>query len=107
VGPRVREAIAQIMRHGNASVEDVADMLHMHARTLQRRLMVEGTTFERVRDDVRKRLAEIYLGNELLALAEVSHLLGYANQSVLTRSCLRWFGRTPLAMRQQIVGRGR
>jgi AraC-like DNA-binding protein len=107
ITPRVRMAIGQIMRHDNASVEDVADMLQVHPRTLQRRLMEEGATFERLRDDVRKQLAEIYLGNELVPLAEVAHLLGYANQSVLTRSCLRWFGKTPLAMRQQIVARGR
>jgi AraC-like DNA-binding protein len=95
------------MRHGNAAIEDVANMLNMHPRTLQRRLMQEGTTFEKVRDDVRKRMAEIYLANEIVPLAQVAHLLGYANQSVLTRSCLRWFGKTPLAMRQQVTGRGR
>ncbi|MGH8431573.1 MAG: helix-turn-helix domain-containing protein [Solimonas sp.] len=79
----------------------------MHPRTLQRRLTEEGATFEKVRDEVRKDMAETYLANQLVPLAHVAHLLGYANQSVLTRSCLRWFGRTPLAMRQQIAGRGR
>ena len=107
IGRRVHQAIAQIMRHGNATVEDVASMLNMHPRTLQRRLTAEGTTFERARDDVRRRLAEIYLANDVVPLADVAHLLGYANQSVLTRSCLRWFGRTPLAKRQQIMARGR
>jgi AraC-like DNA-binding protein len=100
---RVHQAVSQIMRHGNASIEDVSSMLHMHPRTLQRRLMSEGATFEKVRDDVRRHMAEAYLANELVPLAHVAHLLGYANQSVLTRSCLRWFGRTPLAMRQQVA----
>jgi AraC-like DNA-binding protein len=107
IARRVNQTVAQIMRHGNAAIEDVANMLNMHPRTLQRRLMQEGTTFEKVRDDVRKRMAEIYLANEIVPLAQVAHLLGYANQSVLTRSCLRWFGKTPLAMRQQVTGRGR
>ena len=97
----------QDVADGNAAIEDVANMLHMHPRTLQRRLTTEGTTFEKVRDDVRRRMAEIYLANEVVPLAHVAHLLGYANQSVLTRSCLRWFGKTPLAMRQQVTGRGR
>ena len=104
---RVKQAISQIMRNGNASVEDVAQLLSMHPRTLQRRLTEEGTTFEKVRDEVRKELAEVYLANHVVPLAQVAHLLGYANQSVLTRSCLRWFGKTPLAMRQQIAPRGR
>src|SRR5262245_23182733 len=107
IGRRVHQAVTQIMRNGNASIEDVASMLHMHPRTLQRRLTAEGTTFEKVRDDVRRHMAEIYLANDVVPLAHVAHLLGYANQSVLTRSCLRWFGKTPLAMRQQVTGRGR
>jgi len=107
IGRRVHQAIAQIMRHGNATIEDVADMLNMHPRTLQRRLMLEGITFERARDDVRRQLAQIYLANDVVPLAHVAHLLGYANQSVLTRSCLRWFGKTPLAVRHQVAGHGR
>jgi AraC-like DNA-binding protein len=106
-GEQVRHAAAQIMRHTNASIDDVASMLHMHARTLQRRLAEEGTTFERVRDEVRKRMAEVYLANDVVPLAHLAHLLGYANQSVLTRSCLRWFGKTPLALRQLVASRGR
>lgn len=104
---RVREAVARIMRHGNAGIEDAAHLLKLHPRTLQRRLTEEGTTFEKVRDDVRKEMAQIYLANHIVPLAQIAHLLGYANQSVLTRSCLRWFGKTPLAMRQQISARGR
>ena len=107
VSKRVHQAVWQVMRHGNASIDDVASMLHMHARTLQRRLMEEGTTFERVRDEVRRRLAEVYLANEVVPLVHVAQLLGYSNQSVLTRSCLRWFGKTPLAMRQDVIGIGR
>ncbi len=107
ISRRVHHAVTEVMRNGNASIEDVSEMLHMHPRTLQRRLTAEGTTFERVRDDVRRRMAELYLANHVVPLAQVAHLLGYANQSVLTRSCLRWFGKTPLAMRQQITARGR
>ena len=103
---RVREAIVQIMRRDNATIEEVAALLKTHPRTLQRRLTAAGTTFERARDDVRKYMAEIYLANDVVPLAYVAQLLGYANQSVLTRSCVRWFGKTPLAMRQEVT-RGR
>jgi AraC-like DNA-binding protein len=102
---RVRQAVAQIMRNGPVTIEDVAEMLSMHSRTLQRRLMAEGTSFERVRDDVRKSVAEIHLADALVPLAHVAFVLGYANQSVLSRSCLRWFGKTPLAMREALNGR--
>ena len=103
---RVREAIVQIMHHGNATIEDVGAMLQTHPRTLQRRLAEAGTTFERARDEVRKYMAEIYLANNTVPLACLSQLLGYANQSAFSRSCTRWFGKTPLVMRQEIT-RGR
>jgi AraC-like DNA-binding protein len=99
---QAHEALMNIMRAGPASIDDVADMLRMHPRTLQRRLMASGTTFERVRDNVRKSMAEFYLASDMVPLAQVAHLLGYANQSALTRSCVRWFGTTPLAFRQNL-----
>lgn len=99
---QAHEALMSIMRAGPASIDDVSDMLRMHPRTLQRRLMASGTTFERVRDNVRRSMAEFYLASDMVPLAEVAHLLGYANQSALTRSCVRWFGTTPLAFRQNL-----
>ncbi|MGH6950132.1 MAG: AraC family transcriptional regulator ligand-binding domain-containing protein [Vitreimonas sp.] len=105
IGRRVYQAVAQIMRNGAASIEDVGQMLNMHPRTLQRRLMAQGTSFEKVRDEVRRSMAEIYLADDLVPLAHVAFLLGYANQSVLTRSCLRWFAKTPLAVRDELNGR--
>ena len=105
ISRRVHQALARIMRNGPASIEDVSEMLKMHPRTLQRRLMEEGTSFEKARDDVRRGMAEIYLADDLVPLAHVAFLLGYANQSVLSRSCVRWFGKTPLAMREAFKGR--
>ena len=104
---RVLQAVMRIMNKSDPVIEDVADLLNMHPRTLQRRLASEGATFEGVRDNARRRLAEIYLANDVVPLAQVAQLLGYANQSVLTRSCQRWFGKTPLAMRQQFTAVGR
>lgn len=90
-----------ISSNGAASVDDVSSMLHMRARTLQRRLAEEGTSFEKVCDGVRRHMAEDYLADDTVPLAHVPDLLGYANQSALNRSCARWFGMTPLAVREQ------
>ncbi|MGH6950484.1 MAG: AraC family transcriptional regulator [Vitreimonas sp.] len=99
---RVHEAVAQLISsNSDATVDDVSSMLHMRARTLQRRLAEEGTTFKKARDGVRKHMAEDYLADDSVPLAYVPDLLGYADQSALNRSCVRWFGMTPLAMREQ------
>lgn len=96
---RTYQALAEIMRFGPANIDDVADMLRMHPRTLQRRLSDQGATFERLRDEIRKDMAERHLSNPLVPLSEVAAVLGYSNQSALARSCARWFGRSPKAMR--------
>jgi len=38
-------------------------------------------------------------------LTEVATLLGYSESSVLTRSCQRWFGCTPLTLRRNTGAR--
>ena len=48
---------------------------------------------------------EHYLRDTDLSLYLVARELGYAEQSVLTRSCRRWFGRTPGALRRDLRGR--
>ena len=63
----------------------------MHPRTLQRRLREEGTTFEDIKDEARRDLAQRYLAHPDVPLAQVTAVLDYSEQSALTRSCQRWF----------------
>jgi AraC-like DNA-binding protein len=98
---QVERVLSRLMRLGPATLADVAHVLRLHPRTLQRKLSALGLTFEHLRDEVRRDLAQSYLARETIPIAYVAHLLGYADQSVLTRSCLRWFGKTPLAIRRE------
>ena len=56
-------------------------------------------------DDVRRELAERYLRDTRITLSHLARELGYAEQSVLTRSCRRWFGRGPAAYRKELQPR--
>lgn len=98
---RVRRALRSTLSTTNGSKSAIADLLFLHPRTLQRKLALEGATFEDIRDDERKQTALHYLRETRIPLAQLSSLLGLAEQSVLTRSCLRWFGSTPSRIRQQ------
>ena len=72
----------------------------MHPRTLQRALASEGVTFESLRTEVYREAMLTYLRDTDIPLAEVARALGYADQSVLTRTCARWFGTTPARIRK-------
>ena len=96
---QVRQAIEALLGTGACGHREVANALYMHPRTLQRRLKEEGTTFETIKDDVRRDLATRYLSQPDLPLTQVTVLLDYSEQSALGRSCRRWFHTTPNGFR--------
>jgi AraC-like DNA-binding protein len=97
----VRTIVRQLLPTGAATLEVVAEQFHLHPKTLQRRLSDEGTTFAALVDQVRKDAADRYLRTTGMSLSHLARELGYAEQSVLTRSCKRWFGSGPAAYRNQ------
>lgn len=101
---RVRRLVRHFLSAGHARHGDIARALSVHPRTLQRRLAAEGVTFETLVDEVRKeqflQLAGLHQGP---GMTQIAHILGYAEVSVLTRSCKRWFGATPRQMRQRAL----
>jgi AraC-like DNA-binding protein len=97
----VRTIVRQLLPTGAATLDVVADQFNLHPKTLQRRLAEDHTTFAALVDQVRRDAAERYLRNSGISLTHLARELGYAEQSVLTRSCKRWFGAGPAAYRNQ------
>ena len=97
----VRTIVRQLLPTGAATLDVVAEQFHLHPKTLQRRLAHEATTFAALIDQVRKDAADRYLCTTGISLSHLARELGYAEQSVLTRSCHRWFGTGPAAYRNQ------
>jgi AraC-like DNA-binding protein len=96
---KVRIALEQQLSQGNCTQVEIAAALGMHPRTLQRRLREEGENFEAIKDEVRRDAAVRYLRQTRLPLKTIAGLLGYSELSVLYRSCHRWFGASPSAIR--------
>ena len=99
MGRPVRDLIRQLLPTGAATLEVIAAQFRLHPKALQRRLAKEGTTFAALVDAVRQDMARRYLRDTDMTLTHLARELGYAEQSVLTRSCGRWFGSSPLALR--------
>jgi AraC-like DNA-binding protein len=98
---RVRQALRRTLATTRGRKEDVAELLGMHPRTLQRRLDAERTSFEAIREEVRRETALRYLRETRIPLTQLAGILGLSEQSALARSCRRWFGTTPSRLRQQ------
>lgn len=102
---RVRMVIERSLGTGSTACTDIASAFALHPRTLQRQLRDEGTTFERLKDEARATLARSYLANQDLPMAQIAALLDYSEQSALSRSCRRWFGKSPRSVRASTPGR--
>jgi len=102
---RVKSIIHRELDQSDCSREAVAAMLDINPRTLHRRLRQEGTTFEAIREQVRRDLMVHYLAQSEIGIIEVAARLGYAEPAVLTRACKRWFGRAPKELRQSLTSR--
>ncbi|MBU8899079.1 AraC family transcriptional regulator [Corallococcus sp. H22C18031201] len=99
---RVREAIRATLQDGAPQMAEVARGLHVSARTLQRRLAEQDTTFQDEVDAVRNTLARQYLADPHLGVSEVAFLLGFAELSTFDRAFKRWTGKTPRAWRDGV-----
>jgi AraC-like DNA-binding protein len=98
----VRTLVRQLLPSGTVTLDLIAEQLSLHPKALQRRLVADDTSFAAIVDDVRRELAERYLRDTRITLSHLARELGYAEQSVLTRSCRRWFSCGPAAYRKEL-----
>lgn len=103
VAVKVETAIRRSLGTDSCDRESIARAMGMHSRTMQRHLKKEGTTFEVIRDTVRREMVEQYLYHSDMPISQIAALVGYSEQSILSRSCLRWFGKPPGSLRKSHV----
>ncbi len=107
VDAEVRGLVLRSLAAGDSSCESVALALSLHPRTLRRRLREEGLSFQEVKDSVRQELTYYYLERTDLEFHEISEKLGFAEQSIFSRSCRRWFGKSPTRLKRKLRPFGR
>lgn len=101
VAARVHLALRHCLGSRFVDKAAVAATLGLHPRTLQRRLTQEGTSFESIRDEVRRDAAIRYLKDTQYPIVEVAGLVGFSEQSTFTRFCRQKIGDTPSAIRER------
>jgi AraC-like DNA-binding protein len=99
VSASVRKALRLHLSTPRANKIHVATMLALHPRTLQRKLAQEGTSFDAIKDGIRKELALQYLWQTEISMSQLTDILGFSEQSAFSRACKRWFGFSPKEVR--------
>ena len=82
-------------------LDAVAQQLHMSPQTLRRHLREEGSSFQELKDHLRRDLAIYHLGRDELAIQDIAEQLGFSEPSAFHRAFKKWTGLTPGAYRAQ------
>jgi AraC-like DNA-binding protein len=96
---RVRELV-YVQDRGFRSLEDVASELRVSARTLKRKLSLQGVTYSDLLEVKRREVALLLLRSPSLSLDEVAEQLGYSDVANFSRAFRRWTGVAPGAYRR-------
>ncbi|ANP35546.1 AraC family transcriptional regulator [Phaeobacter gallaeciensis] len=99
---RVRELLLQSERL-SCNLEDAARVLNLTPRTLIRRLDAENTSFQEIKDGLRRDIAIRDLSLGAKSIEAVSQDVGFASAANFHRAFKRWTGTTPGSYRRSDV----
>jgi AraC-like DNA-binding protein len=92
---QVRKAIRSSMSRQDCSIVEVAALLSIAPRSLQRQLHRRRTSFSKLLEDVRAQAARRHLTESRLSLTQLAAILGYSELSAFSRAFHRWHGQSP------------
>lgn len=97
---RIRTLIGRDFAKPLPDFEWIAAELHTSPQTLRRRLKQENTSFQEIKDLLRRDLAIYFLGRPELPVNEIAHRVGFTEPSTFHRAFKKWTGITPGAYRE-------
>ena len=77
--------------------ESIAEHLHSTTVTLRRRLREEGSSYQQIKDDLRRDTAIFNLGKGSMSIEQVAESVGFSEPTSFFRAFKRWTGVTPRA----------
>jgi AraC-like DNA-binding protein len=97
---RVRDVVAKSFP-AVSCLKDVARRLNLSARTVERRLLEEGSSLRAIKDALRRDMALSRLRTSDQSVAQIAASLGYADTSTFFRAFTAWTGASPTAYRKR------
>lgn len=109
---RTRAVLHQSLDTGTSSLAQVAGLLSVSPRTLQRGLARENASFAAIRDEVRRDIAARLLTTTEIPLYQIASALDLDDATTLSQYARRWWGTTAREVRHgraipPVVGQSR
>ncbi|WP_061160046.1 AraC family transcriptional regulator [Caballeronia temeraria] len=97
---RIRTRLRQTAPTNWPEAESIAAALHMGEATLRRRLKQEGSTYQTIKDALRRDLAIARLAHTQETIPQIADALGFAEPSAFRRAFRKWTGVRPADYRR-------
>ena len=97
---RVRHYLAQVGWE-RANLSEAAEAMHLTPRTLIRKLGADGTSFQAIKDALRRDLAIRYLQIGDMSVEAIAHEVGFSSAANFHRAFQRWTGTAPSSYRRK------
>ncbi|EYT61937.1 transcriptional regulator [Dietzia sp. UCD-THP] len=103
---RTRALLLRSLDTGTSTLGDVAGLLSVSPRTLQRHLTGEGTSFTAIRDEARRDVAARLLATTEIPLYQIASALALDDVTTFSQYARRWWGVTARQFRADRKGTG-
>ena len=103
-GDSLSSRLRRLLSHDSSrwpDLEAVAAHLNISPQTLRRHLREEGSSFQGLKDQLRRDIAIYHLSRTDLSLQQIAEQLGFSEPSAFHRAFKKWTGLTPGAYRAQ------
>lgn len=102
MGARIRRRLRQSLPGDMPEFERLAEDMNMTVATLRRRLHEEGTSYQVLKDQLRRDLAIFHLSRSKRSAMDIGLELGFSERSAFHRAFKKWTGASPGEFRRQL-----
>jgi len=101
---QIRAIISKEYGNTFPDFSEICEKLNMTPQTLRRRLKEGNTSYQEIKDAIRKDASVYYLSKPDLSIDEIALLMGFSEASSFHRAFKKWTGKTPSAFRRDNFG---
>lgn len=100
---QIRSIISKEFGNNFPDFSVICQRLNMTPQTLRRRLKDTDTSYQEIKDSIRKDAAVYYLAKDELSIDEIALLMGFSEASSFHRAFKKWTGKTPASYRREDI----